>query len=65
MDSEKINIKSLRKFVDDKFARDSVLRDLILGEPNQIGVEEFLAKMEIWLRLLQMESNKGYCGERR
>ncbi|MCD6241332.1 hypothetical protein J7K27_07440 [Candidatus Bathyarchaeota archaeon] len=63
MNNGKVNIRSLRKFVDETFPRNSVLRELILGEPDQINVQEFLTKMKIWLRLLRMESGKSYYGK--
>ncbi|MEM2507398.1 MAG: hypothetical protein QXF61_10190 [Nitrososphaeria archaeon] len=62
MNSEKvINIKSLRKFVDDKFPGNSLIKYLVLSEPDQMPAEEFLVKMKLWLRLLRMESNKACC----
>lgn len=54
--SFKINIRTLKEFAISNLQRGSPLRDVILSEKDEVGVEEFLAKLGIWLRLLRMES---------
>jgi len=51
MNADKINIKTLKKFVYENFPPDSLLGDLILTEPEQMTVQEFIIKTETWLRL--------------
>lgn len=64
MDSEiSVNIKSLRKFANDKLPWNSILRELLLSESDLMDAEEFLVKMEVWLRLLRIESNKDHYRE--
>ena len=35
------------------------VRTLILSEPDQLGLEEFLAKQATWEKLLKMEGNRN------
>jgi hypothetical protein len=35
--------------------KDSVLREIILGDKDELGAEEYIAKVDIWLRLLGRE----------
>jgi len=50
----KVNIKPLKVLVFEKFPKDCVLRDVLLSERDLLNVTEFLAKMETWLKLLQV-----------
>ena len=50
----KVNIRGLKAFVL-KLPKNSRLRDLILAEDDEIDVQEFLSKMDLWLKLLRME----------
>jgi hypothetical protein len=50
----KVNIKSLQVFALN-LLRNSRLRDLILAENDEIDVQEFLMKMNLWLKLFRME----------
>lgn len=52
----KVNIKGLKAFALG-LPTDSRLRDLILTEDDELDVNEFLAKMDLWLRLVRMESS--------
>ena len=47
----KVNISCLKVFAQDKLPP-SPLRDLILSEDSEVGHEEFLIKLGVWLRLL-------------
>lgn len=48
----RINTASLRRYAQEKLPRQSVLREVILGEKEELTHEEFLARIEIWFRLL-------------
>lgn len=53
MQNRKIQIRSLKRFVEP--LKYLLFRDLILMEPDDISVEEFLAKISVWLKLLDRE----------
>ena len=48
-----VNIRSVKTLVTEKFPRDSVLRQIITEEPDFMKIDEFLVKVEIYLRLLR------------
>ena len=50
----KVNIKGVKAFALD-LPKNSRLRDLILSENDEMDVQEFLSKMDLWLKLLRME----------
>lgn len=49
----KVDIKALKAFALEKFPRDCALRDVLLAERDKLDVNEFLAKMDIWIKLLR------------
>jgi len=49
----KIDIRSLKALVLEKFPRDSPLRVTLLAERDLLSIEEFLAKLETWLLFLE------------
>lgn len=51
----KVDVRRLKEFAFSNLPEGSKLRDLILGEKEELGVEEFLAKMDLWLKLLKIE----------
>ena len=56
-----VNILSLKKFVTTYLPNNSQLRALILQDKEELGVEEFIVKTEVWLNLLELElSTKAY-----
>ena len=46
-------IKALKAFALEKFPTDCALRDVLLAERDKLDVNEFLAKMDIWMKLLR------------
>lgn len=52
---KKMNIVGLKRFVAERLPAGSSLRSVILAESDELGMEEFLAKMEVWLKLLNVE----------
>ena len=53
----KLDIKRLKEFAFKSLPEDSKLRTIILSEKDEVSVEEFLAKIGIWLKLLALESS--------
>jgi hypothetical protein len=51
-----ISTEGLRRFVLEKLPKESVLREVILSEKEELTAEEFIAKMEVWLVLLGSQS---------
>lgn len=48
----RISTAGLRHFALEKLPKESVLREVILAEKEKLTPEEFIAKMEVWLVLL-------------
>ena len=55
--ANKLDVRRLKDFALKALPKDSKLRTLILSEKDEISVEEFLAKVSIWLKLLTLESS--------
>ena len=51
----KINIMKVKEFAEQNLPRGSILRRLLLKEKTKMDRNEFLAKMDLWLKLLSME----------
>jgi hypothetical protein len=51
----KIDIRRLKRFALEHLPRDSPLRDVLLAEEDELSVQDFLAKMDLWLKLLRRE----------
>ncbi|MBO3800175.1 MAG: hypothetical protein FGF52_03885 [Candidatus Brockarchaeota archaeon] len=54
--ANKLDMRRLKDFALKSLPEDSKLKALILSEKDEISVEEFLAKMSVWLKLLALES---------
>jgi hypothetical protein len=52
----KIKTRRIKEFVTDNLPEKSVLRDLLLEEKDEMDGIEFLAKMDLWMKLLKIES---------
>ena len=50
-----IDIRRLKKFATENLSSLSRLRAVLLSERDQLPAVDFLAKMDIWLRLLNIE----------
>lgn len=51
--SKAVDIRQLKTFALNKLGGYPALRDLILGEHDQLEANEFLSKADLWLKLLQ------------
>lgn len=45
----------LKEFAISALPEGSALRNVLLSERDEVDVDEFVAKMDVWLRLLRME----------
>ena len=52
---EKVDIRNIKLFAIEKLPRNWLLRDLILSEHDLLEVDEFIAKAEVWSKLLRKE----------
>jgi hypothetical protein len=48
-----VNIGTLKQFASQVLPKDSPQRDLLLTEKDELPAEEFIVKLEIWLKLLR------------
>jgi predicted XRE-type DNA-binding protein len=53
--TKQIKISDLKQFALANLPATSSLRDLILAEKEELSVQEFLAKLDLWLRLFNKE----------
>ena len=53
-----INIRRLKDFVAEKLPTESSLRYVIIAERDDLRVDEFLLKLEVWMKLLRIENYK-------
>ncbi len=51
-----IDIVRLKRFASDKLPGNSRLGSVLLSERDQLKVNDFLAKMDIWITLLNLET---------
>lgn len=50
-----VNISGLKSFATESLPCISRLRAVLLSERDQLTPEDFLAKMDVWMRLLNIE----------
>jgi len=53
----KVNIVNFKRYMTEKIPINSKLKGIILAERDELEVEVFLAKMDVWLKLLALESS--------
>ena len=52
-----VDLRPLKSYAKNSFHRGSVLRELILTEPDRMAAEEFIGRIGVWLRLLKIEQH--------
>jgi hypothetical protein len=52
-----MRIDRLKQFARERLAQHSVLRDVILIEPDEMQPVEYVAKANVWLRLISREAS--------
>ena len=50
-----VDIRPLKKWASEYLPRNSKLREIILLEKDQLAPDIFLARMDVWLKLLDLE----------
>ncbi len=55
MGQGKVVIRQLKRFAAERLPSESLLRHIILTEPDEIDALSFLAKLETWLMVAQRE----------
>jgi len=56
--NQKVNIKPLQNWVIESLSPSSTLRNVVLTENQYLDSYEFLAKIPIWMKLLDIETKK-------
>lgn len=51
----RILMRELKDFAFEKLPRGSALRDVLLAEDDELDADVFLAKTDVWLKLLNRE----------
>jgi len=54
----RLNMSPLKKFAQEKLLPSSVLRQVLLSERDNLSFAEFVARIEIWLRLMRWEERR-------
>ena len=54
-----INISKLKEFAYKRLPRSWLLRDLIISEKELLCMDEFLAKIEVWLKIARYDLQKN------
>lgn len=55
--SKQLDVHGLKHWAKENLPRTSQLRGVLLLEGDILPVEEFIVKMDIWLKLIDMESH--------
>jgi hypothetical protein len=53
MESPRLSLLRLKKFVSEKLDRKSVLREVLLQEKDVISISEYVSRLPVWLALLK------------
>lgn len=56
MEDRKISMKGLHRFAKERLPKESILREIILMEKAELTPEQYLDRLEIWLRLFDHEN---------
>jgi hypothetical protein len=51
-----VNIRNLKEFATKELPIDSTLREVLLKQPDEVGVDVFLARLPIFLQLASMKT---------
>ena len=54
---KRLDIHGLKHWVKENLPRTSQIRSILLLERDYLAVEEFIAKMDLWLKLIDLENN--------
>jgi hypothetical protein len=54
---KQLDIHGLKYWAKENLPRASQIRSILLLERDYLAVEEFIAKMDLWLKLIDLENN--------
>jgi len=54
---KQLDIHGLKLWAKENLPRTSQIRSILLLERDYLAVEEFIAKMDLWLKLIDLENN--------
>ena len=54
---KQLDIHGLKHWAKENLPRTSQIRSILLLERDYLAVEEFIAKMDLWLKLIDLENN--------
>ena len=54
-----IDLRPLKKFISERFPKQSYVRGVILAELDDILLESFLEKLDVWLKLAELEAKNA------
>lgn len=57
-EARKISMRGLKALALKELPPGSPLREVILGDTDEISEEAFIHKLDVWMRLLNMETRK-------
>lgn len=55
---KRIDLGRLKTFVIEKLPPDSIVRAIILEEGDSLTAQEFVTKVEVWLKLLRRDKSR-------
>jgi len=58
-DEKSVDVRRLKTFAMEKLPKKSALREILVTEKDRLDVIEFLAKADIWLRLISKRYSDG------
>jgi len=56
--SDRLGIRSLKQWAATSLPSSNYLREVLLMEPDELNVEEYLAKIPIWLKLQKLDTRQ-------
>ena len=54
-----VDLKPLKRFAKSNLSACPILRQLLLEEQDNVYVEDFLWKSQMWLKILELENPRG------
>jgi len=52
-------MRRIKDWSTERLRNDSIFKEVILGEPDELTVKEFLDRLPVYLRLLRSESGRS------
>ncbi|MGD0318236.1 MAG: hypothetical protein ABSB56_00870 [Nitrososphaerales archaeon] len=58
-ESATVRMRRIKDWSTERLRNDSIFKEVILGEPDELTVKEFLDRLPVYLRLLRSESGRS------